>query len=304
MTSRLGEVSPALSAVFPALMRASPAQRQVSRPRADVAADGRFPVLRGVRALLRELAREKPVLLVLDDLQWADSESTALLAHLLRRPPPCPVLGAVAFRTGRVSAEVAAALELAVREGDGRWITLSPLARPHAEAVLEAQDVPPSRRDRIYRDSGGNPFYLDQLARVPLPDGAALSDAAADGIPVAVAAALTQELADLPAAARLLAQAVAVAGEPCAVDFAAAVAGQRPHTAEELLGELLRADLLRHRAAPPLPVPSSHRPPRGLPGSRRGMAPGGAPPCGGRARRQRRQPGRPRSSPGAGRAAG
>ncbi len=64
-------------------------------PSLTALAGGREPALqheryrshRAVRALLERLAEATPLLLVLDDLHWADSASVELLGALLRRPP-------------------------------------------------------------------------------------------------------------------------------------------------------------------------------------------------------------------------
>ena len=64
--------------------------------------DERFHAYRAVRALLQRMAMGHPVVLMLDDVHWADDASLELIAHLLRRPPPAPVLIALAFRAGQV----------------------------------------------------------------------------------------------------------------------------------------------------------------------------------------------------------
>jgi predicted ATPase len=61
----------------------------------------RYRSHRAVRALLDRLATTKPLVLVLDDLHWADSASVELLGALLRRPPAEAVLMALAHRLGK-----------------------------------------------------------------------------------------------------------------------------------------------------------------------------------------------------------
>ena len=58
----------------------------------------RYRSHRAVRLLLERLAANRPLVLVLDDMHWADSGSFELLLALLHRPPVAPVLIAVAFR--------------------------------------------------------------------------------------------------------------------------------------------------------------------------------------------------------------
>ena len=72
---------------------------------------------------------------------------------------------------------------------------------------------------RLYEESGGNPFYLEQLARSAdrVPRGTAARDEtspAAIGVPSIVAAALAEELALLSGPARLALEGAAVAGDP------------------------------------------------------------------------------------------
>ena len=73
--------------------------------------DERYRIHRAVRGLLELLAEEQPLVVVLDDLHWADEASLALLAALLRRPARGPVLIALAFRPAQAPRQLAAALD-------------------------------------------------------------------------------------------------------------------------------------------------------------------------------------------------
>ena len=96
----------------------------------------------------------------LDDVHWADPASLDALAALVRRPPAGPVLLAVAAREGRLPAALAAALAAAARDGRVTDLPLAPLSEAEAARAASAQAPP-----RSTRVSGGNPFYLEQLAR-------------------------------------------------------------------------------------------------------------------------------------------
>ena len=63
-------------------------------------AEERFRAHRAVRRLLRLIADDQPLVLVLDDLHWSDGASIELIAALVRRQPEAPVLIALAFRPG------------------------------------------------------------------------------------------------------------------------------------------------------------------------------------------------------------
>ena len=70
----------------------------------------RYRAHRAVRSLLQALAGESGLLLVLDDIHWADDASVELIEHLLRRPPTARVLIALAHRTGQAPPPLTAAL--------------------------------------------------------------------------------------------------------------------------------------------------------------------------------------------------
>ncbi len=199
--------------------------------------DERFHAYRAVRALLQRMAMGHPVVLILDDVHWADDASLELVAHLLRRPPPAAILVALAFRAGQVPNSLLAALDAASRDGMVTEVGLGPLTEAEAEALLGAPPQPV-----VYRQSGGNPFYLEELSRAPVRAGVAAGEEAdAVGVPPAVAAALGQEFAALSSRAQALGRGAAVAGEPFDLDLAAAAAGFGEPDALAAIDELLAA---------------------------------------------------------------
>ena len=119
----------------------------------------RYRTHRAARALFELLANTRPLLLVLDDFHWADSASIELLGALLRRPPAAPVLIVVAVRPRQMPERLAAALERAHRAAALTRVELGALT------PLEARELVGERVDVLYEESGGNPFYLEQLSR-------------------------------------------------------------------------------------------------------------------------------------------
>src|SRR5262245_35994278 len=71
----------------------------------------RYRSHRAVRQLLERLAAPTPLVLVLDDVHWADSASAELLGALLRRPPATAVLMALAVRPRQTPERLSASLE-------------------------------------------------------------------------------------------------------------------------------------------------------------------------------------------------
>ena len=120
---------------------------------------------------------------------------------------------------------------------------LPALSFADAEALLGA-DVPAPVRGEIYEAGGGNPFFLQQLARQHAAGRSVAAEPAGAGVPRAVARALEQEIAALSAAGRGLAQGAAVAGDPVDLDLAAAAADLDEATALGALDELLAGALL------------------------------------------------------------
>jgi ATP/maltotriose-dependent transcriptional regulator MalT len=207
----------------------------------------RFRVYYAVRELLERLAAKQPMVLVLDDLHWADGASIELVAHLIRRPPEASILLAGTFRTGQASAALVAAIDAADRAGDVERLELGPLALHEAAELLG--DTDSGRRERLYLESGGNPFYLLQLARVSANGHQQARDDSAQ-VPATVVSAIAQELAGLSPAARTFVEAAAVVGDPFELDLAVATADVDEGAALGCLDELVARELVR-----PAPVP-------------------------------------------------
>jgi len=228
-----------LASVFPALRSLRPAGSGLGT------AAERFRAHFAARELLERLAGPRPLLLTLDDLQWSDDASVEFIGHLLRRPPDAAVMVAATIRTGPVSQLLAAAIDGAARRGTVYQLELGPLDRDQASKLVDemtAEDL-----ELLYRESGGNPFYLLQLARAPgptpTPPGPGWTDRRE--VPPAVRAAIAAELGRLPAQVRAFAQAAAVVGDPFELDLAMATAAIAPADALGALDDLVARDLLR-----------------------------------------------------------
>jgi DNA-binding NarL/FixJ family response regulator len=103
----------------------------------------------------------------------------------------------------------------------------------------------------LYEESGGNPFYLEQLARsLDRAGGHAPAEVVLGEVPSAVAASLGEELALLSADGRLVLEGAAVAGDPFEPELAAAAAATTEAAAMEAVDELLRLDLVRTTEVP------------------------------------------------------
>jgi ATP/maltotriose-dependent transcriptional regulator MalT len=233
-----------LAHVFPSLA-------SLDRGRKVALQHERYRSHRAVRALLELLAEKAPLVLVLDDFHWADSASVELLGALLRRPPAAAVLTALALRSRPPSERLAAALDSAHRAGALTRIELGTLSAGEARDLL-GETVAEAEADALYRESGGNPFYLEQLARSPdRPTHASpVAVLSLSEVPSGVAASLSQELSLLSEAGRLLLEGAAVAGDPFEPELAAAAAATAEAAAIDALDELLQLDLVRSTDVP------------------------------------------------------
>jgi ATP/maltotriose-dependent transcriptional regulator MalT len=213
----------------------------------------RYRSHRAVRALLEHLAQTLPVVLVLDDFHWADPASAELLGALLRRPPAAAVLTAVALRPRQTPDRLASTLERAHRSAAVTRVDLGALTPDEARQLLgERCDV--ARAALLYQESGGNPFYLEQLARSPAraPQFTAAPEISLTGldVPAAVAASLAEELTLLSDVGRLVLEGAAVAGDPFEPELAAAAAATSEAAGMHAVDELLGLDLIRTTEVP------------------------------------------------------
>jgi hypothetical protein len=236
----------ALAHLFPVLRRV---------PRIDAfpkTAAGDPQVLRqlafgALRELLGTLSARHPVIVFIDDVQWGDTDSAALLVEVMRPPAAPPILLVTTHR----SEDSATSPFLA--DLRGRWpegaevceIQVEPLAFDDARRLAatllgpcqaSAEDIAAG----IARESGGNPFLIEELTR-----GATAHHRPSNGESVAplrvisLDEILAERAASLPEDARRLLEVVAVGGRPLPV-ATVGVAADAGDSAPQLVA-LLRA---------------------------------------------------------------
>ncbi|MGC4810953.1 BTAD domain-containing putative transcriptional regulator [Micromonospora sp. DT228] len=172
----------------------------------------RFRRHRAVAALVSAVAARGPLLLVLDDLHRADGDTLDLLTGLLAGPQPAtgPMLVLGTYRATEISPELTAALARAaglepVREyvGGLSGEATGALARAVAGPELDASTV-----RLIHHRSGGNPFFVRELAQL----SASAGQAALAAVPPGVRDVIRHRLAQLPAPTRTVLRQAAVLG--------------------------------------------------------------------------------------------
>ncbi len=200
----------------------------------------RARLFQALRALLGTLARMRPLVLVVDDLQWADADSTVLLRELVRPPGAPSMLLVATLRTG-AGREVAQALGTAAPQR----LELQPLGAEDAEALagvlLDRFGVRDLAAGVLAREGRGHPLFLEALARraaqtTPAPRGAAGLD---------LEGALWAEVERLEELPRRLVALAAVAGTPLPPRVLLRASGLDPGALDRELSVLRVRRLLR-----------------------------------------------------------
>ncbi len=223
-----------LTRVFPVLNRIEavamlPRRKiEVSDPR-----ELRRRAFNALRELLARLGDRRPLVLAIDDLQWGDADSAALLSELMRPPDPPAFLLLGCYRdedahsspflrtllgTSEHENGVLERRDLAVdalTESEARELALSLLGGADPDVTVHAA--------AIARESGGNPFFVTELVR-HLSVGAKLS-ASSSAREVTLDEVLWDRIQRLPEGTRRFLEAVAVSGQPVRHVYACRVAG-------------------------------------------------------------------------------
>ena len=212
-----------------------------------VAASDLFPLLHGLHWLLANVAAEDPVVLLVDDAQWADTESLLFLGYLARRLADLPILVAV---TARPAGERPVELDDVVATPGTTVIHLGPLTAAAVDAVVRRRlpAADPTFVAACAAATDGNPFLLHELlveveAR-ELEPVASTAEAIGGLSPGGVSTAIGHRLARLPATARPVAEAIAVLGDGAAVDDVGALAGLDAEATATAVVALRRAGIV------------------------------------------------------------
>ena len=168
--------------------------------------------------LLDALADGRPLLLVIDNLQWADDASLTFVHFLARQLAGRPVLLACAYRDEELAGDerLAALLDSLRREPNTLQMTLPRLKPADTETLLGRLADPalraPGLAGRLHRETGGNPFFLWSIVQ-SLGEGEGHRDAdTALPLPDAVRDSVRARLARVPQAERMLLELAAVFG--------------------------------------------------------------------------------------------
>jgi DNA-binding CsgD family transcriptional regulator len=217
----------------------------------SLAADVGFEALHSLFWLVANIAEQSPVLMLVDDCQWADRESLRFLAYLAQRVDGIPVAMVLTRRAANVSDDEPASLwQLVASRPAAVAIYPRPLSQS-AVAALTRERLGAQAAEKFCRAchaaTGGNPLFVRELLRALDAAGVVPSAAAADEVqavgPAAVSRFVLHRLALVGAAATELARAVAVLGEDSELRIASRVTGLSEQAAREAADGLVEADI-------------------------------------------------------------
>lgn len=227
----------ALARLFPALRRvqavAGAHRRVLGIPDSR---EQRRRAFTALRELLGRLAQRHPLVLFIDDLQWGDVDSGALLTEILRPPDPPPLLliGTFSSEERDTSPLLEILLSMDLGGPQVRELLVQELSPAEARQLVldllgDATGSAQTLADAIARESGGNPFFIDELVRLARAE-AGLDRHGGKSVSVEVERALASHMSlehmidarlkRLAPEARHLLEVVAVAGRPVDLEVA------------------------------------------------------------------------------------
>ena len=234
--------------IFPELnVEASPAQ--------DDPDAAQFRLFDAYTTFIRAITEQKPLLIVLDDLHWADKPSLHLLQHLARSLPRMRLLVVGTYRdTDLVRTHpLSEALASLNREAGFDRIVLRGLSRAEVGSYIRTAahiEPPPALVERIHDETEGNPFFLSEVVNLMAQEGTLTASASSEiALPDGVKEALGRRLDRLSAEANELLQVAAVAGREFRHETLALLGDRSEDELFELLEEGLAARVIEETGA-------------------------------------------------------
>jgi DNA-binding NarL/FixJ family response regulator len=217
-------------------------------------------VFRAVTAFLRDVAEGSPLVLLLDDLHWADATSLSLLLYLGRHLAGSRILVLGTYREAEVRPEHALEeiLRELVRDGHLDEVHLQPLDLEGTAGLVRQQLATPTISDElvalVHARAGGNPFFTKELLKALVEQGALTHKQsrwlptvlAPMDVPRSVRSLVAHRVSQLPADAQELLRQASVVGQEVELDVLVAVSGLPDSAVLDNLDATLDAGLLKH----------------------------------------------------------
>ncbi len=198
---------------------------------------------------LRDLTSERPVAIVLEDVQWADAPSVSLVDGALRNLSDKPL-----FVLAIARPEVKTRFPRLFEARDPQRLALAKLTRKSSEALVRSvvgEAISPPLLERILTRADGNAFYLEELVRAVAAPRAPSSRDAPFELPDTVLGTVQARLDALGSEAKRIIKAASIFGEEAtARGVAAVLASDDVAAVEHLLSALATDEVLERRPDP------------------------------------------------------
>jgi class 3 adenylate cyclase/tetratricopeptide (TPR) repeat protein len=174
----LGDSAPEVAKLLPELRRLFP---DIPSPLELPPEQERRYLFNCVLEFLERAAQRQPLLLTLEDLHWGDDSTLLLLQHITQRLHEMPVLVLGTYRDVEldVARPLAAALRELTRQRLAHHLALKRLPEAGVEAMLRAlsgQEPPGSLVREVYRETEGNPFFVEEVFKYLAEEGKLLDE--------------------------------------------------------------------------------------------------------------------------------
>ncbi|HUC06220.1 MAG TPA: AAA family ATPase [Acidimicrobiales bacterium] len=186
------------------------------------------------------LAARAPIVLVAEDLHWADPTTLELIERIISRATNLPVLCLCTSRDGVPQDWDAARVEHVSVDRLGKAESRALAAR-----LSETYDVPADTLVALADRADGVPLFIEELVR-SAAESHAEAEAGPAGLPDTLQKVLTARL-DRLGDSRALAQAASVIGREFSLELLGTVVGQTPERLTALLGDLVEAGILQEQ---------------------------------------------------------
>jgi DNA-binding SARP family transcriptional activator len=208
----------------------------------------RYRLFDAAAEVLTDMARAQPVVLVVDDLHWADKSTLLMLRQIVRAAEDSPIMIVAGFRDTERPAILVELLVQLRREGYFESMELRGLDEADTSELIGefgADPVPEHVHRALWEGTKGNPFFLEEMVR-HLRAGSAEGNGAPwpVDLPEGVREVIDRRLATLSDDARDLLTTAAVVGREFPIELLEALGGHDEDKLDEVLDESVAAQVV------------------------------------------------------------
>src|SRR5438270_1124390 len=255
---QVGAFGTDLARLAPELARRLP---ELLDPAGDDSEGERLRLFEAVGSLLTNASRSWPVVLVLEDLHWADKPTALMLAHLVRTSQAERVLIIGTYRDSDIGEPLADVLADLRRERAVERLRLGSLDGGDVAEIIPAwleRAPPPEFARALQRETEGNPFFIEEVLRHLIELGAVertewgrVESFTEPGIPDGVRETIARRVATLAPPTRRAVTMAAVIGRSFSVEVLEALSELHGEPLLEALDEAAQRRIIEEESGPP-----------------------------------------------------